>query len=99
MPTSDSVGTCPGPDSPRTGTARLAPIEPVRSCSQVPAGTRLLKLGRGGDPVRAEEGCPELRQVVVDCTDARAVAEFYRRLLGLRYRPGDEPPAAGEPDV
>jgi catechol 2,3-dioxygenase-like lactoylglutathione lyase family enzyme len=34
----------------------------------------------------------------LDCTDARALAEFYRHLLGLRYRPGDEPPAAGEPD-
>jgi catechol 2,3-dioxygenase-like lactoylglutathione lyase family enzyme len=34
----------------------------------------------------------------LDCTDARELAEFYRRLLGLRYRPGDEPPPAGEPD-
>jgi catechol 2,3-dioxygenase-like lactoylglutathione lyase family enzyme len=42
---------------------------------------------------------PELRQVVLDCIDARALAEFYRRLLGLRYRPGDEPPPAGVPDV
>jgi catechol 2,3-dioxygenase-like lactoylglutathione lyase family enzyme len=41
---------------------------------------------------------PQLRQVVLDCTDARALAEFYRRLLGFRYRPGDEPPAEGEPD-
>ena len=41
---------------------------------------------------------PQLRQVVLDCTDARGLAEFYRQLLGLRYRPGDEPPAAGEPD-
>ena len=41
---------------------------------------------------------PVLRQVVLDCTDARALAEFYRELLGLRYRPGDEPPAPGEPD-
>ena len=41
---------------------------------------------------------PVLRQVVLDCTDARALAEFYRQLLGLEYRPGDEPPAAGEPD-
>ena len=46
----------------------------------------------------AEPGFPELRQVVLDSTDARALAEFYRRLLGLAYRPGDEPPAAGEPD-
>ncbi|MEU7796539.1 VOC family protein [Micromonospora tulbaghiae] len=41
---------------------------------------------------------PRLCQVVLDCTDARALAEFYRALLGLVYRPGDEPPAAGEPD-
>jgi hypothetical protein len=41
---------------------------------------------------------PELCQVVLDCTDARSLAEFYRRLLGLHYRPGDEPPAPGEPD-
>ena len=41
---------------------------------------------------------PTLLQVVLDCTGARALAEFYRQLLGLRYRPGDEPPAPGEPD-
>jgi catechol 2,3-dioxygenase-like lactoylglutathione lyase family enzyme len=39
-----------------------------------------------------------LRQTVLDSTDVRTLAEFYRELLGLRYRPGDEPPAAGEPD-
>ncbi|GHS87129.1 glyoxalase [Actinomycetota bacterium] len=41
---------------------------------------------------------PVLRQVVLDTTDARTLAEFYRELLGLRYRAGDEPPPAGEPD-
>ena len=41
---------------------------------------------------------PRLRQVVLDCTDPRALAEFYRQLLGLVYRPGDEPPPPGEPD-
>lgn len=41
---------------------------------------------------------PTLRQVVLDCMDARALAEFYRQLLGFRYRPGDEPPAPGQPD-
>ena len=46
----------------------------------------------------AGQGFPEFRQVVLDSTDARALAEFYRQLLGLTYRPGDEPPAAGEPD-
>jgi len=48
--------------------------------------------------VAAKQGFPELRQVVLDCTDARLLAEFYRQLLGFRYRPGDEPPAPGEPD-
>jgi catechol 2,3-dioxygenase-like lactoylglutathione lyase family enzyme len=48
--------------------------------------------------VEAKRGFPELLQVVLDCTDARALAEFYRQLLGLQYRPGDEPPARGEPD-
>ena len=38
------------------------------------------------------------RQVVLDCTDARSLAEFYRLLLGFAYRPGDEPPPNGEPD-
>jgi hypothetical protein len=41
---------------------------------------------------------PRLLQVVLDGTDARALAEFYRQLLGFHYRPGDEPPAPGEPD-
>ncbi|MGH3344255.1 MAG: VOC family protein [Carbonactinosporaceae bacterium] len=45
-----------------------------------------------------ERGFPELRQAVLDSTDARVLAEFYRQLLGWRYRPGDEPPAPGEPD-
>jgi hypothetical protein len=42
-----------------------------------------------------QEKTPTLRQVVLDCTDARALAEFYRHLLGLVYRPGDEPPEPG----
>ncbi|GHH70693.1 VOC family protein [Promicromonospora soli] len=41
---------------------------------------------------------PRIRQVVLDTTDARALAEFYRELFGLSYRPGDEPPPPGEPD-
>jgi catechol 2,3-dioxygenase-like lactoylglutathione lyase family enzyme len=48
--------------------------------------------------VEADQGFPTLRQVVLDATDARVLAEFYRRLLGLRYRAGDEPPAPGQPD-
>jgi catechol 2,3-dioxygenase-like lactoylglutathione lyase family enzyme len=33
-----------------------------------------------------------LRQVVLDTTDARRSAEFWRQLLGLVYRPGHEVP-------
>ncbi|WP_163513066.1 VOC family protein [Fodinicola acaciae] len=32
---------------------------------------------------------PRLRQVVLDTTDPRALAEFYRQLLGFHLRPGD----------
>ena len=42
---------------------------------------------------------PALRAVVLDATDARALAEFWRQLLGFEYRAGDEPPPAGEPDT
>ncbi len=35
---------------------------------------------------------PRLLHTVLDATDARGLAEFYRELLGLSYRPGDEPP-------
>jgi hypothetical protein len=41
---------------------------------------------------------PRLRQVVLDTTDARGLAEFYRQLLGYKYRPGDQPPGTGEDD-
>ena len=41
---------------------------------------------------------PVIGQVVLDTTDARALAEFYRQLLGLSYRPGDEQPGPGESD-
>jgi catechol 2,3-dioxygenase-like lactoylglutathione lyase family enzyme len=41
---------------------------------------------------------PVLMHTVLDATDARAVAEFYRELIGLRYRQGDEPPADGAAD-
>ncbi|GAB3096448.1 VOC family protein [Isoptericola nanjingensis] len=41
---------------------------------------------------------PTIRQVVLDTTDARRLAEFYRELFGLAYRAGDEPPGPGQPD-
>ncbi len=41
---------------------------------------------------------PQLLHTVLDTTTPRQLAEFYRQLLGLRYRSGDEPPADGSPD-
>ena len=41
---------------------------------------------------------PQLLHTVLDTTRPRELAEFYRQLLGLSYRPGDEPPAPGVPD-
>ena len=41
---------------------------------------------------------PRILQTVLDTEDPRATAEFYRQMFGLAYRPGDEPPPAGEPD-
>jgi hypothetical protein len=46
----------------------------------------------------SEQAVPVIRQTVLDTTDPRRLAEFYRQLFGLQYRPGDEPPAAGQPD-
>jgi catechol 2,3-dioxygenase-like lactoylglutathione lyase family enzyme len=41
---------------------------------------------------------PRRMHTALDATDARGLAEFYRELLGLRYRPGDEPPSDGTAD-
>lgn len=43
---------------------------------------------------------PSVRQTVLDTPDPRRLSEFYRELLGLRYRMGDEIPENGtdEPD-
>ena len=41
---------------------------------------------------------PRLLHTVIDATDVRGLAEFYRELLGLQYRPGDEPPTDGPDD-
>lgn len=41
---------------------------------------------------------PRLCQTVLDAVDVRALAEFYKDLLGLRYRAGDEVPVGGAAD-
>ena len=42
---------------------------------------------------------PRLMHTALDTTDARGLAEFYRVLLGLHYRPGHEVPADGPDDA
>jgi catechol 2,3-dioxygenase-like lactoylglutathione lyase family enzyme len=44
------------------------------------------------------EDYPELLHTVLDTTNVRCLAEFYRQLLGLVYRPGDDPPPDGTTD-
>lgn len=46
---------------------------------------------RGTTPRRQEGQIMNIsvHQVVLDCTDARESAEFYRQLLGFEYIPGD----------
>lgn len=46
----------------------------------------------------APAGHPRMLHTVLDATDCRGLAEFYRELLGLAYRPGDEPPSDGSAD-
>jgi catechol-2,3-dioxygenase len=41
---------------------------------------------------------PLLMHTAIDAPDCRGLAEFYRELLGLKYRPGDEPPTDGSDD-
>jgi catechol 2,3-dioxygenase-like lactoylglutathione lyase family enzyme len=41
---------------------------------------------------------PQILHTVLDTTDVRGLAEFYRQLLGLRYRSGDESGDDGAPD-
>jgi catechol 2,3-dioxygenase-like lactoylglutathione lyase family enzyme len=41
---------------------------------------------------------PTLLQTVIDTTDVRGLAEFYRELLGYEYRPGDQAPAGETAD-
>jgi catechol-2,3-dioxygenase len=43
-------------------------------------------------------GYPVLLHTAIDARDCRRLAEFYRQLLGLRYRPGDEVPTDGRVD-
>lgn len=41
---------------------------------------------------------PQRMHTALDAVDSRGLAEFYRVLLGLRYRPGDEAPVDGSED-
>ena len=55
--------------------------------------------GREGLRSLSEVSHPRFLHVAIDATDARGLAEFYRALLGLRYRAGDEPPPSGPDDA
>ena len=84
-----------GARAPARGLGPRAAAGPPRRARQVhPAGAfrerrRRLQLR----PVTP----PRLRQTVLDTEDPRGLAEFYRVLLGLSYRPGDEPPRGRTP--
>ena len=41
---------------------------------------------------------PVLLHTAIDAADCRGLAEFYRELLGLHYREGEEPPTDGSRD-
>jgi catechol 2,3-dioxygenase-like lactoylglutathione lyase family enzyme len=41
---------------------------------------------------------PKLVSTVLDGTDVRTLAEFWRQFLGYEYRSGDEAPNPAEPD-
>jgi hypothetical protein len=41
---------------------------------------------------------PQIAQTVLDSTNPRASAEFWRQLLDLVYRQGHEPPESGDDD-
>jgi catechol-2,3-dioxygenase len=43
-------------------------------------------------------GYPTLLHTAIDARDCRGLAEFYRQLLGLRYRAGEEVPTDGSDD-
>lgn len=73
---------------------RVADLPHISSCPDVRGHGAHATVGSVADV----QDFPVLRQTVLDCTDARALAEFYRQLLGLSYRAGDEPPPPGRPD-
>ena len=52
----------------------------------------------GAGTAERSTGYPVLMHTAIDARDARELAEFYRQLLGLHYRPGDEPATGGESD-
>lgn len=76
---------------------QLGTQRPRAEMAQAASSARHVVLNRGS-VVNSTERYPRWRQVVLETTDTRGLAEFYRELLGYAYRPGDEPPAPGEPD-
>ena len=83
------------PPAPISHQQRRAEICELRCTSLTRARAAV---GAGCHAVAMTAIYPHIVQVVLDTTDGRRLAEFYRGLLGLAYRPGDEPPSEGEPD-
>jgi hypothetical protein len=73
-------------------TRSTALLEPY--LSELAAASTML----GGELVKHGRSFPFLLQVVLDTTDARGLAEFYKELLGFVYSEGHEPPAADQVD-
>jgi len=59
------------------------------------------RISRRYGRARAKEASvsyPVVLHTAIDARDCRGLAEFYRELLGLHYRHGDEAPTDGQPD-
>ena len=97
------LGACPSPgaDAPRASPSKVTEEVKGQAIGFVPRSWVRRGSLRGDDEHPAEATMteyPHLLHTALDTTDARGLAEFYRELLGLRYRPGDEPPAGDVPD-
>jgi ribonuclease HI/catechol 2,3-dioxygenase-like lactoylglutathione lyase family enzyme len=87
-----------GDQPPGAGSVGPADVPTSRPLRQLPRPNGATRKGSNRGTA-TERVFPQLRQVVLDAEDARALADFYRDLLGFVYRPGDEPPAATGPST
>jgi hypothetical protein len=62
------------------------------------AGIAALATRAEGGGMDNEQAFPVIGQTVLDATDPRRLAEFYRQRFGCGTSRGDEPPGTGQPD-